>query len=65
MSTQGAAGAKQDDRLLRQALALLAWHGWTLEAAMADPLRSRILLARANQLLKQKRRAKLLEIASK
>lgn len=32
---------------LQAALALFAWVGWPLERALADPLRSRLLKARA------------------
>lgn len=38
---------------LEAALALLAWRGWTLELALADPLRARILRACAAQLRTQ------------
>lgn len=41
---------------LRAAFELMAWRGWTFEAAMADPIRSRVLRARAAQLRAQEYR---------
>ena len=38
---------------LRAAFELMAWRGWTFEAAMADPIRSRVLRARAAHLRTQ------------
>lgn len=35
---------------LLAALAMLAWRGWTLEAALRDPIRARILRACAAQI---------------
>lgn len=35
---------------LQAAFALMAWRGWTLEAALRDPIRSRILRAAAAQM---------------
>jgi hypothetical protein len=43
--------------LLREAFALFGWAGWTFDAAMADPLRSRIVAARAAALRAQRIRA--------
>lgn len=44
------------DAHLRAAFELMAWTGWTFEAAMADPIRSRVLRARAAQLRAQEYR---------
>lgn len=41
---------------LRAAFELMAWKGWTLEAALRDPIRSRVLRARAAQLRAQEYR---------
>lgn len=35
------------DQQLQAAFAAMAWSGWTFEAAMAAPIRSRVLKARA------------------
>lgn len=43
------------ESILRDALTLMAWPGWTLEAAMADKYRSRILVARARSILHRMR----------
>ena len=38
---------------LRAAFELMAWRGWTFEAAMADPIRARVVRARAAQMRTQ------------
>lgn len=49
------------DEHRRAAFAAMGWPGWTYEAAMADPVRGRIVECRAHQLRtqqwKQERRA--------
>lgn len=44
------------DAQLSAAFELMAWKGWTLEAALRDPIRSRVLRARAAQLRTQEYR---------
>jgi len=48
--------APLDDALLREAFALLALRGVTYEQAMADRLRSRIVMARAAALRHQRQK---------
>lgn len=38
---------------LRAAFEAMAWPGWTFEAAMADPIRARVVRARAAQMRTQ------------
>ena len=38
---------------LLAAFELMAWRGWTFEAAMADPIRARVVRARAAQMRTQ------------
>ncbi len=44
---------------LQAAFAAFCWKGWTFEAAMADPLRSRLLKARAADMRTKRLKAQL------
>ena len=52
MARQPAALPATTEAYRRAAFAAMAWPGWTYEQAMTDPVRSRLVAARASQMRK-------------